>query len=562
MSADPERFSVSVSIAPDFVSRRHTHVCLFGLSHPNEIMPAQPSTTPSTVGPVPVAQTETQNQQPEPKRPPSCGPVLDSIASAFRLNPYDVTLAIASMLGNVAGPHAGFVTPDGELVRPGLNVLQLEDGGCTAHALTASLVQPLRARVQMLRERAAGHNRLAIDHHVFGVAPASLDKIHSPEFRCSMEMHSHKLTESLEALLKLKNIPLENFNYYALAESWGNDQTETPWASSTPGINHLPSLFAERLEISQVPALLQESLHREAFLYMPTGGIFGRADLFSARQEEQAVHLSALLHGQDMRFSPLHPQQGHGTFATARISLWGCTNIECVGSVLSRARSPWNDVLRQCLLWSCQTTQAGQASSPQVPRARDEYILALHKLLELRCHAPLKRQCRMALHRSELSNYRELKGKIQDRIDQADVQDRSYLVQFHDLFERLLWVLMQFASNEHPFHFDICAARLSVHTIKMQQRVLKQAREMAEEARLRAQCTIILSVLRRRGPLTFRDIQRASNNQRKSELLPGIERLLQHGSVHQDAHHRYCLATAAARPSGSLTSPTTLPLPL
>lgn len=554
-----QRFDCSELCEP----KSHACVHCFELSHPNEIMSSESSTTHTAVESVPLVQAGTQSQPPAQKRQPTCGPVLDSIAGDLRLHPYDVTLAIAAMLGNIAGPHAGFVTPDGELVKPGLNVLQLEDGGSTTHAFPASLVQPLRARVQMIRERAAGHNRLVVDHHVFGVAPASLDKIHSPEFRYSMEMRAHELSGFQEKLLAMKDIPLENFNYYGLGESWGNDCTDTPWAAGTPGINHLPSLFAERLEINQVPVLLQESLHREAFLYMPAGGMFGRADLFSSKQEEQAVRLSALLHGQDMRFPPLHPHQGHGTFATARTSLWGSTDLERIGSIVSRADSSWNDVLRQCLLWSCTDLQAGQTSIPQVPRARDEYVLILHKLLDLRCHGTLKNQCRIALHRSEVDSYRELRGKILDRIDQADVHDRSYLVQFHDLFERLLWVLMQFASKEHPFHYDMCAARLALHALKSQQRALKQAREKAQEARLRVPGAVILSVLSRKGPLTFRDIQRASNNQRKSELMPGLELLIQRGRVQQDTHHRYGLVSHDSNPPGSLasSSPTTLTLP-
>jgi hypothetical protein len=506
---------------------------------------ASPSVQPSDA-------PQTKPQKP----PPSCGPLLDSLSADFQLHPYDVVLAIGSMLGNIAGPHAGFVTPDDELVRPALNVLHVDDGDSAPRSLFSALVQPLRARARMIRNRAAGHNRAIVDHHTFGVCPAAERGVLSGDLSMALKQRSHTLAEAQEELVQMQGLPFEHFSYLHLSERCNFAHADIPWAASTPGINHLPSLFAEGLELKTVPRLLQETLHREAFLYHPVSALSGRADPFAAKQDEEAGRLAVWLQGQDMQFAPVHAGQGHGTFDTARVSLWSALDHRWLGRILSRPASQWNDVLKQCLLWRRSELPEFKPSTASPREARGMYVEILHSVLELRCHGSYQNQRRLALNKIKISRYRELKRLFLAHIDRVDAQDLPFVGQFHDLYERLLWVLMQFSTEQHPTSYISCANNVAFHALKMQVRVLKQARRAAEEASLDAHSACVIRVLSRKGPLSLRDIQRSTDKLSKSELMPGLERLIQIGQVQQDSDRRFCLVS----PSGSATPPVNLAL--
>jgi hypothetical protein len=492
------------------------------------------------------------------KRQPTCGPLLDSLAANFRMHPYDAALAIGSLLGNIAGPHAGFVTPEDELVRPGLNLLHVDDGHAAPHSLMSALVQPLRARAQMIRERAASLNRTIVDQHTFGIGPVDHHAVTGGEPLMVLKQRSAAFNDHQEKLAQMDQFPFDPFRYGHMADRYNFARVDIPWAASAPGINHLPSLFAERLDLNHVPRLLQESLHREAFLYHPAGGLCGRSDLFSSKQEELAGRITSWLQGQDMQFPPVHARQGHGTFATGRISLWTATDQERLAGVLSRSRSHWNDVLQQCLLWSRSDVPEPAPSNELTGLAHDTYHSMLHDVMELRCHGSYERQRRLMVGDSEVDRYRKLKRLFLERINEVDAQDRPYVVQFHDLLERMLWVVMQFNTREHPIDYLGCAGNVAYHALRMQVRLLKQAREAAEVASLNAQTVFIVRTLGRHGAMTLRDLQRSSNNQRKAVILPSLELLQQRGLVRQDDQRRFCLISTET--GSPVPAPTNLPL--
>ena len=102
-----QRFDCSELCEP----KSHACVHCFELSHPNEIMSSESSTTHTAVESVPLVQAGTQSQPPAQKRQPTCGPVLDSIAGDLRLHPYDVTLAIAGVDELTGQPLPGHLGP-------------------------------------------------------------------------------------------------------------------------------------------------------------------------------------------------------------------------------------------------------------------------------------------------------------------------------------------------------------------------------------------------------------------------------------------------------------------
>ena len=65
-----------------------------------------PATCPP-IRPEPAAPTAPKGSDAEV----SLGPHIESIAALFGIHPKDVAVAFASVLGGVAGPYAGFVTP-------------------------------------------------------------------------------------------------------------------------------------------------------------------------------------------------------------------------------------------------------------------------------------------------------------------------------------------------------------------------------------------------------------------------------------------------------------------
>ena len=479
---------------------------------------------------------------PAPAARSGCGALIEGLAAETRLHPYDLILAIASLMGNVAGPQAMVITEAGVQTRPGFSMLMVDDGSTAVAQMLSTLLPQLQQRTRMIRERAAGQCKKMVDLWTFGPRPHTKDEEEARKNQALKE-RMQILARNRAELLEMAHLPMENFDWNRLKIALLADQSQTPWKETTPGANHLPTLTAERLELSTVAALLAETLQREAFLLHPQGGLFGGGDPFSRKSEALATQLSALMQGRDMSFPAFHPNQGHGSFATARVRIWASLPPARLGAVLAAPESGWNAVLQNCLLWTRTPLEnsAPATSSADINTAHQVYENLLHQLIEERCQQDHQNQARVFIDGQNMTLFLKMKNQLLSSLDDTSPQNRPYLVQFHDLLERILWLLCLFRTRDHPSGGMVLAYNVALHGMRMHAQALKQARQTAAEEELKSRQDAILRVLKKRGPLTFRDIQRSSNNQRKSDLVPGLEQLLARGEILYDASHRYHL---------------------
>ena len=478
---------------------------------------------------------------------------------------------LAGVLGNVAGPHAGFITPDNTLVRPSSNLLLLDCNGAAVRDLEHALLQPLRARADLIRQRATSISRHVADQWAFGNDGQHAGKKLNLTQQQRLKAHHIEQLAHQKELVESGNFPSEHFDYLTLANSGALPMPEPPWMNTTLGINYLPTLYADRYELTQVPKLLEESFQREAFLCHPVGGMFSQGNIFSAKMERLAAQLSQWLHGCDMQFHLVHKNQGHGTFASARVGIWSVADSTRIGAILNNTSSQWNEVLRQCLLWS-KSKHIGQVpTTQQAEEAHWAYQRTLHGQLDIRCNGKYIEQHRLLLQPLAIHAYAKVKRQYQDFLDRVAATNRPYVMQFHNLPERLMWVLMQFSKNFEPcvplLGTTLPVVRIafdaSAHIVSMQCSNLKMLRKQSVEQKQASTAEHLKRVLHRRGPLVFRELQRAMNNQRKSELMPGIELLMQSGLVRHDAHQRYSLVSTESTTPTSVTfsSNTSIQLP-
>jgi hypothetical protein len=490
---------------------------------------------------------------------PSCGPVVDEIAACYSMHPYDLVMLLSGILGNIAGTQAGLVNCHDALVRPGTNLLLLDNHSAKVHALEHDLVQPLRARAALIRERAAGLSRRIADQTTFGQDANGKNNKTDGLQEPWIKEHLYDFEAKQKAIVQTKEIPSEPFEYTAMKGPFGGFKPPVPWKDSTPGINHLPTLFAERLELPLVPRLLAESFQREAFLVNPTGGIFGNGKHFSARSEQLATALTSWLQGCDMPFPPAHPSQGHGSYASARVGIWGSIDSDNVGTILNKAESQWNSVIQQCLLWSRSEPPSKTGVYSQRGNAMITYQRLLHSLIETRCHGDQRQQLRTILPFDWHSLFSRRKTWFLDSVDQASALNKPYLVRMHDLPERILWVLSLFVTGGDLMRCTAAQGKslvqaafdASLHALRIHTASLKRIREQSAQQMCDAVAAKLAQVLSIKGPLTFRQLQRSTDSERKAVLQPSIELLIRRGQVRRDSHQRYCFT---ATEKHSLTS--------
>jgi hypothetical protein len=88
----------------------------------------------------------------------------------------------------------------------------------------------------------------------------------------------------------------------------------------------------------------------------------------------------ALLRGRDTEFSPLHSDQGPGTFEHARVHLWATMTLERLGNTLQDEGIPWNAPYDQCLLWNGSTETAALDKKYKAAMVWQRYDDRAHEL--------------------------------------------------------------------------------------------------------------------------------------------------------------------------------------
>ncbi len=468
----------------------------------------------------------------------SYGRHIEGIAIEFSLHPVDVAIGIAGVLTNIAGPHAGLVDSSGGRVKPHLSLLRIGSTTSRLHLLERRLFHPLRTRANWLRQSASSHSRRLADIWTFASgAPLSGGMKHGdlPDF---FRQRRDKANEEQEKLLTERGLDRQVFDEMSLTGSMMYFGRGGNPVRSTPGAVHLPSFFFEGTSLDKVDAALKESIHREALLLMPVGGVFDPFRKPSPKDETLVRNLVALLHGHDAEFTPLHPDQGPGTFEHTRINLWAAMSLEQLGSTLQDESSPWNALYDHCLFWD---GSAGVATEEKTYKAVNEwrqYDHLVHDLLERRCFGSIQMQSRIPIPPGYQERFQLTQNKYLEALEKIQPRDNALIAQFCDLPERLMWVFLQFHRDKEEFWCGKAAFATALYAAQMHTAILKKAREMYTVRTLLKTAEQVTTILSRKGPCKLRDLQRSCNKRSADSFRPVLDLLQQQGRVRVDPDNR------------------------
>jgi hypothetical protein len=317
--------------------------------------------------------------------------------------------------------------------------------------------------------------------------------------------------------------------------------SDTPPVRSGPGVVHLPSLFFEGLALDKITTALNQSIHREALLLMPAGGVFDPIHKPSSKDETLARDMIALLRGRDIEFAPLHSDQGPGTFEHARVHLWASMTWERLSDTLQDESSPWNALHDQCLLWDRSTEVVPQDNKYKAATEWHHYDRLVHDLLDARCFGSIQAQRRFLIPTDYEPRFQARQDKYLDSLEGILPRDSPCMAQFCDLPARLLWVFLQLRSDREDFWCDKAAFMTALYAARMHAAILDRAREKHAEKFAHTAMAKVTTILLNKGPCKMRDLLRSSNQQSSAYFKPALSLMERQGILQIDEQKRFRL---------------------
>lgn len=454
------------------------------------------------------------------------------------LHPADVALGIAGVLGNIAGPHAGLVDVAGGRVHPHLSLLSTGAEKPRWRMLEDRLFQPLRKRADWLRQRASSQSRILSDRYVFGNhGDSTAARMKSPApFWLKQPDDDHSTIQQL--IITSTGLPAGQFSENELLSPVYYPGRDGDIVRRTPGSSHLPSFFFEGITLTQITSALNESIHREALLLYPSGGIFHGFNPRCSNEDGLAYEMTSWLDGRDTRFEPLHPDQGHGTFERARVHLWAAISFDRIGETLHDDKSDWKQIYKRCLICEPSAWKPPELHEQNAARAWQRYDNNVQDLLERRCFGSIQDQKRLRIHPSAESRYRNLQNQHLDQLGKFSDPNYDFVSQFHDLPARLLWVFMLFGTPKDPAWKLTAAFDTAFYAVQKHDQLLKRAHQLHAAHLATKAIEQVISILRQKGPLKLRDIQRSCNNRSAAYFTPVLNLMQQQGRLRVDEEKR------------------------
>jgi hypothetical protein len=465
------------------------------------------------------------------------GTHIESLAAYWGVHPVDAAIGIAGVLTNIAGPYAGLVDPLGSRIPPYLNLIRLNNSTPRWSAAERDLFQPLQARSDYLRKRASSQSRQLVDRWYFGEHdPEGGERITNPMLQ-DLNGQGAQCTEYQTAMLKQSGLPPRSLDVCDLSDPYSYPVTSSP-DPSAPGASHLPSFYFKGINLAQMEVILKESLHRQALVQNPTGGLFSpNADL-TTKDDKLAAELASLLGGRDQQFAPIHRDQGYGTFEMVRLHLWASTTSDRLGQVLDQDKSSWLDVLTHCLVWEPSSSNKSKLLTGAGPAAYKAYQTLVHDLLDCRCFGNVRQQDLRRIPDQAISGFVARQDAYLGMLEGITSRDHAFVEQFHDLPARLLWVFLHFEGNDKPWRMQ-AAFKTAEHAARMQVRLIQRARDEQASKKLQQDKSIVMGILTRKGPCKLRGLQRSSNNRKADFFRPVLQELKKEGRLREDEENRY-----------------------
>lgn len=466
------------------------------------------------------------------------GPHISGIANWCGLHPADVALGIAGVLGNIAGPYAGLVDVNGGRVNPHLSLLFSGPSSPRWQMLENRLFQPLRKRTDWLRQRASSQSRKLSDRFVFGDYESLIDKKVKESPLIWLRDFSVEHEKKQHLTITGSGLPRNQFDENELMSQFFYHGRDGDPVRHSPGVSHLPSFVFERIALSKISAALNESIHRDAFVVAPTGGIFAGHEPRAPKHDDQAHELAALMEGRDTRFEPLHRDQGYGTFEHAKVHLWATIPLERIGETLHDDKSVWRQLYKQCLLCAPSEWKPSDARQYNVAQAWRRFDQNVQDVMERRCFGGIQHQARLGMDPQEESRYWHLQNLYLERLGEYTGPDPGCTAQFHDLPGRLLWTFKQFYTKGEPGWTLNAAFNVACYAVKQHGHLLKLAHEKYTALLALRAIEQVTHILQSKGPLKLRDIQRSCNNRTAGYFKPALSLMQQEGRLRIDAEKR------------------------
>lgn len=504
--------------------------------------PSTPVIPTSDTPAIPPAQGASASQSPN-KPGASYGGLIEGIAREFSLHPVDVAIGIAGVLSNIAGPYAGLVDSGGGRVKPHLSLLRIGNTTSRLHLLEKRLFHPLRIRSNWLRQNAGSHSRCLIDSWVYGRSATSRVGAKQEFLPFYLRQKHAEVAKAQEKLFTETGLNPAVFDEMTLGDSMMYLGSAVLPVRSGPGAVHLPSLLFEGTHLDKINAVLNQTIHREALLLMPVGGVFDPIHKPSPKDETLARDLVALLRGRDMEFAPLHPDQGPGTFEHARLHLWTSMTWERMSDMLQDESSPWNALQDQCLLWDGSSGVATQDRHYKAASEWHHYDHLVHDLLEARCFGSIKAQRRLLIPPSYEARFQAAQDKYLDSLADILPRDSPCIAQFCDLPARLLWVFIQLRSDKEEFWCGKAAFMTAQYAARMHASILTRAREKHAEKLALTAMAKVTAILTNKGPCKLRDLQRSCNQQSAAFFKPALNLMERQGILQIDEQKRFRLVS-------------------
>lgn len=464
------------------------------------------------------------------------GGVLLDLANVFGVHPLDVTLIATSIIGNLVGQKAAVLDITGRRVGPGFSIIQVGDATARFQALQDRLIEPVRTSQDWIRKAVSGCSRNMANLWEFG---RSAREKGGEDDQTADEMAARTRRNDSRTwcskMLQHGVVPPD--------QSWkpiGNgpyDYTSERSRDPGPGVFQLPSILLENLSLEKIAAALSEVHDRRVFVFDPVG-VLWEAPPQSRRTSVSYLNVADLLRGQDYQFSPVHSNQGYGTWWHTRIGIYSTLTFDQVGDFLNQPGTPHAKALEQCILVKPRAVEPALPVQSATPGARTEYSGIISRILGDR----LRDVGAVLDFNSKLSA--KAVGLQRQFIQTCEVEGELFprhVAHFHDLAYRILWSLSALRKNCPAAELIDSAFFIARAAINRHVELLGLASQRWVNRSINESAQRVQAIVKRKGPSTMRDMLRSTNIQRTERLLPGIELLISSNQMRMDRRGKYHL---------------------